>query len=801
MLHEVRRMILAAAFAVAIFGLLVSRAVAANPIKIHLDHWQNGGTVQTAKKWVDGNLHKTNSTYKEGDFIPTRFVMDNLTPGNYSLTFRWLAAKNQSQIEKHAHDYFSTYNAGANAGYGATLDPCLPRVQGGGNGPNICTLASTPTIFNIPPDAVGLVPSNAKPWQWNGAQALGVFSMWNGDITSVGSTPYYTYDPSVPNTVTTFNQITVLFTVSGAAGTTKDVVLALGARLAVDKDWNNGGGPGQISGDGACDINGAPYHWSYDLIRDGVKLQSGSRDRSIMCEKTNGGGIGTITVAKRCFVGTTEVFTDPFGNPIPFTFSSSTIGPLIGNDGDNLFDVVCGSSTGTAIATGTHTVTELSPFTNPPSPNGFGWELRNISCTGTNTNGGNVSTYRYLDATVTPTAAFELGDRTAEINLKNGDNVTCTYFNHQAEMPLHKLINGEGASCLNNPATTDVVETGDAGIRPCTYPNGLNLTDADPRFTVNLYFTDMRQTLDPNNTPTDTSDDVPNPNFGKAGGPPTAFPSPALASAKIPPRFDAPGLIGIPLSLCEEPSSPYGLFDVAVEITPDPDDGIGTKIIHPAVYGMFLNAAVNGFVLLPVLTPHTFPAGTHACFNILIPSGTTRFEINIDNRLGQRTIGYWRNWSSCTGGGQSPANADPPSFWLDTQLPLFIGIDSTDADLVVDVADTCPEAVSLLSKTAIDGTNPSASDAAYNMAAQLLAAMANVQAGSYPCGVANYAITAAQALLVEVSFIGTGTYLPESLGGPLYAYAQALANLLDRYNNLTHDGLTCSSLPALPVHP
>ena len=51
--------------------------MAASPVQIHLDHWSNGGSPQTEKKWRDGNLHWTNSHYAEGDADPARFIMDN----------------------------------------------------------------------------------------------------------------------------------------------------------------------------------------------------------------------------------------------------------------------------------------------------------------------------------------------------------------------------------------------------------------------------------------------------------------------------------------------------------------------------------------------------------------------------------------------------------------------------------------------------------------------------------------------------------------------------------------------------
>src|SRR5438874_1853677 len=169
--------VLASFIAMAISGF-VPQLMAADPVQIHLDHWANGGSPQTAKKWVDGNLHWTNSHYAEGDADPARFIMDNLQPSTqYTLQFSWLTTKKQGNGNtsvKHAHDFlvnytfseFPTYTpavgiapSGAVFSYPDTTtsypDPCLPRVQGGYHLPYTCAPGSAPTsIFEVPADNV-----------------------------------------------------------------------------------------------------------------------------------------------------------------------------------------------------------------------------------------------------------------------------------------------------------------------------------------------------------------------------------------------------------------------------------------------------------------------------------------------------------------------------------------------------------------------------------------------------------------------------------------------------------------------
>jgi hypothetical protein len=140
------------------------------------------------------------------------------------------------------------------------------------------------------------------------------------------------------------------------------------------------------------------------------------------------------------------------------------------------------------------------------------------------------------------------------------------------------------------------------------------------------------------------------------------------------------------------------------------------------------------------------------------------------------TLGFWMNWSSCSGGNQAPI--------LD-QTIAAAGGSVAIGDL--DVA-TCDVAVRILGKRdVVTGANR-ASDAAYNLAAQLLAAKLNVVAGAGTCATATSAIASAQSLLAGIDFTGTGAFLPS--GGPPppeRTQANNLASTLDDYNN----GLVC----------
>ena len=168
------------------------------------------------------------------------------------------------------------------------------------------------------------------------------------------------------------------------------------------------------------------------------------------------------------------------------------------------------------------------------------------------------------------------------------------------------------------------------------------------------------------------------------------------------------------------------------------------------------------------------------CVDFSVNPGQT-YAFNIDNRPppGGRalTIGYWRNWASCanSNGKQKPV--------LDQTLASFAGGGVYIGKLFV---DTCQEAVRILSKQDVASGKQKSSDAAFNMAAQLLAAKLNVQAGAGQCPSAVTAMVAGQAILdgpppsYAVNFTGTGDY-PKK--GQFVTEANNLATTLDRYNN------------------
>jgi hypothetical protein len=146
-----------------------------------------------------------------------------------------------------------------------------------------------------------------------------------------------------------------------------------------------------------------------------------------------------------------------------------------------------------------------------------------------------------------------------------------------------------------------------------------------------------------------------------------------------------------------------------------------------------------------------------------------------------RTIGFWKNWASCASsrGNQRPvldqtlAGAEPAGVTIGT-LTLH-GSTSTP-----NTAPDCLKAVRLLDKSTINTGKKMASDPAFNLAAQLLAAELNIKAGALICPSAISAVNDAQTLLAAVHFNGISH---AKLSSAEATQANGLATALDRYNN------------------
>jgi hypothetical protein len=161
------------------------------------------------------------------------------------------------------------------------------------------------------------------------------------------------------------------------------------------------------------------------------------------------------------------------------------------------------------------------------------------------------------------------------------------------------------------------------------------------------------------------------------------------------------------------------------------------------------------------------------CVDFVLGDGENR-TFNIDNTPppGGRalTIGFWKNWSSCTGGHQKPT--------LDITLalpPAGVQLDGFT------LTGPCSTVVNLLNKSTGTTGKKMASDPLFNLVAQLIAAELNVKAGAGICPKAALAIQQANALLTKYSFTVDGYKTKLSTADA--TLANNLATELDNYNN------------------
>jgi hypothetical protein len=158
------------------------------------------------------------------------------------------------------------------------------------------------------------------------------------------------------------------------------------------------------------------------------------------------------------------------------------------------------------------------------------------------------------------------------------------------------------------------------------------------------------------------------------------------------------------------------------------------------------------------------------------------------------TVGFWKNWASCAGsnGGQKPildetlAKAEPNGIVVSAGSGVYPVFGPTfyltlhGSTTNKQKAPDCSKAVNLLNKTTIDGKKKMASDPAFNLAAQLIAAELNYVAGAGKKPAVTTAIQQAVLLLGKYHFDGL-THTTISAADA--ATMNSLATTLDNYNN------------------
>jgi uncharacterized repeat protein (TIGR01451 family) len=238
---------------------------------------------------------------------------------------------------------------------------------------------------------------------------------------------------------------------------------------------------------------------------------------------------------------------------------------------------------------------------------------------------------------------------------------------------------------------------------------------------------------------------------------------------------------------------PGNHYQMCEDVMPGWNTSLGTNLFVP------------GSMTTPTL-PNPNVNNMTVCTDFVAQAGqTTTFTVDNTPPPGGRalTIGFWKNWASCT---TSSTNKKPV---LDQTLAAATAnTTNPPGGLVVSAqnagggwpnfgaiyylvlkgsastpnsAPDCAKAVNLLNKTTIDGKTKQASDPLFNMAAQLVGAQLNYFAGAGKNGPTTINIQSAVLLLGKYSFNGL-TYTPK-LTSADSTKANCLATQLDNYNN------------------
>lgn len=266
-----------------------------------------------------------------------------------------------------------------------------------------------------------------------------------------------------------------------------------------------------------------------------------------------------------------------------------------------------------------------------------------------------------------------------------------------------------------------------------------------------------------------------------------------------------------------------GNISFSTELTP----GQTYQICEWVFPGWNTTLVGDGALFVPnSITPPALPNpnvnNLTVCADFTVTSGQTRtFTVDNTPPPGGRalTIGFWKNWASCSnsnGKGQKPIldqtlaaahvigdatdghntlpgivlAATGGSYWQFGPTYYLVIHGSTATP---NVAPDCQKAVRLLDKSRIDNGKKMASDPAFNLAAQLLAAELNFNAGAGQNPTVITAVNQAVLLLGKYQFNGiTHTTISKADATTM----NSLATTLDDYNN--NRGVQAATSEAAP---
>ena len=390
------------AIVVAIIALIAKQTSplqAAGKPSMSLEQCSNKGPTcdsSNASKWVTGNLGSSNSEYSEGDAVAYRAVLEKLTVGStYKVGIEW----DSTVSGRHAIDYLTSFDFSE-----TTADPCAGIA---------CGSQSTLSIPMDPSVSGSMV----------GQQAGQNISIFGGTFPGNGAVVANTGGTICGSATCTITSNPSSYSLNGTYGSTSETsvsvfitatsntaVLAWGGHIASRADWG--------ADKSAAVISGSPYHMrvvGFDCS-DVSNCSSGHMDRSLSSAAVT--LPSSITIVKET---STEGATS-------FSFSASP-SPLsnfsLTDDGTLANTKVFSGIT----AFGSYTITENAAT---------GWDFDRVSCLTAQQSTGSIS----------------INGASVVIDLAEGEDVTCTFFNSPTPAPALSLEKTADAASFSAAGTT-----------------------------------------------------------------------------------------------------------------------------------------------------------------------------------------------------------------------------------------------------------------------------------------------------------------------------------------------------------
>jgi hypothetical protein len=219
------------------------------PQTANLDQVRNGSfdNPLDPPNWVNGNAGASNAHYHEGQSIPYRLRLDNLTPGTHTVHIEW----DTRHSSVNAIDYITYYDRLPDS----TVLPLLGLT--GTFASPVSTQIPTPGLTN----AGASIATNSFLALPAGDQK---FTSYNASAVSL----QYFHEDDLTTAAQTSTSLTITFTADASS-----VVFAWGGHIASRTDWGfTNGIPNSAGG-----ISGSPYHTRL-LDLDG---SGGNQDRSL----------------------------------------------------------------------------------------------------------------------------------------------------------------------------------------------------------------------------------------------------------------------------------------------------------------------------------------------------------------------------------------------------------------------------------------------------------------------------------------------------------------------------------------